>query len=407
MAVDNNRRLIWALIAEKDLTVCTDRGVRPEWFDEGSDERLLYAYITDFHVKYGSFPSLATLKAEFPSFEIRSVEDPLTYFVDELVSLRRWEASQETAEEVVQHIEEGHVESAIEAMTVDLPSKLSEFSPVPVYQTDLTKTGQERVDSYLARKAKGSPMIGLESGYPTIDRATLGFQPEQLIVLVASSKTGKSSLCMEMCKNVHEKYNESILFVSFEMTRRELGDRHDATRAKVPLSRFLNGTLVTSQEEAMFDMLDDMETRAPFVIADSSEGVTLESVQSRVQAVNPALVVIDGVYLMKDQITGESNTPQALTNLTRGMKRLAQQEKIPVIISTQALRSKMGRGRVIGADSAGYTSSFSQDADVLLGLEEVEHADDRRMLRVVMSRNSGPTEVEIDFDYERAEFGEI
>ncbi len=177
-------------------------------------------------------------------------------------------------------------------------------------------------------------------------------------------------------------------------------------RARVPLTRYLNGTLTISEERALADMMDDMENRSPFILADSSEGVTISAVRAKIDDVKPDFVVIDGMYLMTDEATGESGTPQALTNLTRNLKRLAQTTQLPVMVSTQALRSKMTRGR-LGADSAGYSSSFSQDADVLLGLEEVPESDQERILRVVMSRNSGPTEVHIDFDWDTGSFGEL
>jgi len=90
-------------------------------------------------------------------------------------------------------------------------------------------------------------------------------------------------------------------------------------------------------------------------------------------------------------LTGEMNTPQAITNITRAMKRLAQRIDLPIIITTQTLLWKMRAGKVT-ADSIGYSSSFFQDSDVILGLEPVEEDEKIRLLKVVASRNCGPTE---------------
>lgn len=401
MAADNEERLLSALIRSGDLHECTDRGVRPEWFDMPTF-RTIYEFLIAHNHKYGVMPSPTTVRDNFPSIRLLRTTDPLLYFVDQLVAYRRAEVVRTGVVEASKKLAEP--ESAIEKL-VEVSTELRQFSPTPVYQTDLTQGVDDRFSQYLSRKANDSPMLGMTSGYPTIDAATLGFQPEQLIVLVASSKSGKSSYCLRMCQHIHETYNLTPLFVSFEMSRRELAERHDATRAGVPLDRFRTGTLTSTEEDSLANMYDEMEVKAPFVLADASEGTTIDSIQARVRDVQPSLLVVDGVYMMQDQITGESNTAPALTNLTRGLKRLAQSLKIPVIISTQALRSKMVRGR-IGADSAGWSSSFSQDADVLLGLEEVPDSPDERVLRVVMSRNSSPTEVICDFSYERSEFGE-
>jgi replicative DNA helicase len=126
-----------------------------------------------------------------------------------------------------------------------------------------------------------------------------------------------------------------------------------------------------------------------------------------VQSKNPDIVFIDGTYLMIDEQSGESNTPQAITNITRSLKRLAQKINKPIVISTQALTWKMKKGQVT-ADSIGYSSSFHQDADVIFGLQrEDELVDDTRLLRVVASRNGGLSEVSLMWDWNTGHFREI
>lgn len=351
IAHDNEDRLVSSLIMAGDLSPAVERGVQSDWFVT-SDARMVYEWLVEHNNKYGAFPSLATVKDNFPSFKILKTTDPSDYFIDQLVSYHRLRASVQTAKEAAEDLSGGNHEGAIMRFRDGLET-INSYSPTPVYHTDLTTTVQSRFDEYLARKESGSAMLGFESGYPTIDKATLGFQPEQLLVLVAPSKTGKSTIGMFICNHIHETYDKVPLFISFEMARRELQLRHDAMRARIPLSRFLNGTLSATEEDALGDMLDRMENKAPFILADSSEGATISAVRTKIDNVKPDFVVIDGMYLMTDETTGESGTPQALTNLTRGLKRLAQATKLPILISTQALRSKMQRGR-LGADSAGY-----------------------------------------------------
>lgn len=404
MALNNEDRLISALIRDADLRVAAERGVRTDWF-LSDDARLVYGWLVEYHGKYGSFPSMATIRDNFPTYDIIAVTDPVEYFVDQLVDFHRHRTTVKTLKDAATDLAERDHESAIRTVHTGI-EQLREYNPLPVFHTDLTSTVERRYDEYMSRRDKTSTLLGLSSGYPSLDSSTLGFQPEQLIVLVAPSKTGKSTVCMSICNHVHQTYNKTPLFISFEMSRRELELRHDAMRARIPLSGYLNGTLSSSDTEALADMLDDMESRVPYVLADSSEGATISAVRAKVDEVKPEFVVVDGVYLMVDEETGESGTPQALTNLTRGMKRLAQSTKLPIMLSTQALRSKMVRGR-LGADSAGYSSSFSQDADVLLGLEELEDTPSARTLRVIMSRNSGPIEMMIDFDWDSGSFGEL
>ena len=88
------------------------------------------------------------------------------------------------------------------------------------------------------------------------------------------------------------------------------------------------------------------------------------------------------------------------------MKRVAQRYDIPIIVSTQALRSKMRSGKVT-ADSIGYTSSFLQDSDIVLALQRQDEEDDSsRSLSIVASRISGGGTTDLLWDWEEGRFEE-
>jgi RecA-family ATPase len=134
-------------------------------------------------------------------------------------------------------------------------------------------------------------------------------------------------------------------------------------------------------------------------MVDAVNGLTIDSLLAKADQLHPDIMFIDGVYLMLDQVTGEANTPQALTNITRGLKRVAQRLNIPVVITTQTLLWKMKGGKV-SADSIGYSSSFFQDSDVILGLEEVEDEPYLRTLKIVQSRNAPPMDSSITWSWD-------
>ena len=146
-------------------------------------------------------------------------------------------------------------------------------------------------------------------------------------------------------------------------------------------------------------MLNNMENKIPFHLVDAVNGITVSALAAKIEQLKPDIVFVDGVYLMMDELTGEMNTPQAITNVTRAMKRLAQRIDKPIVITTQTLLWKMRAGKVT-ADSIGYSSSFFQDSDVILGLEPVEEDDTIRMLKVVASRNCPPKETSLTWRWE-------
>jgi replicative DNA helicase len=265
-----------------------------------------------------------------------------------------------------------------------------------------------RWDEYVELKSLPNGLRGLPTGFPTIDAATSGLQDGQLVVIIAPPKTGKSTLALQIALNIHREQKKVPMFQSFEMTNQEQLNRYDAMRSLISHHRLITGTL-TAEEEARYQRilknLDKVEHK--FWLVDSAAGQTVSSIASKIQTLQPDIVFIDGVYLMIDEQSGEANTPQALTNITRSLKRLAQKSKLPIVISTQVLTWKMKGGKVT-ADSIGYSSSFFQDADVILGLQrEDEEIDDTRLLRVVASRNSGPAEATLDWQWAEGRFREI
>jgi replicative DNA helicase len=248
-------------------------------------------------------------------------------------------------------------------------------------------------------------LLGIATGFKTIDQATAGLQPGQLITIIAPPKTGKSVLALQVAVNVH---NDGYvpLFQSFEMNNIEQQHRHDAMRAHIAHSRLIRGGLTKEEETRYKKTLEDMESMHKFYLTDAVSAMTVTGLSAKIDKLRPDIAFVDGVYLMLDEITGEQNSPQALTNITRGLKQLAMAKKIPIVISTQVLLWKMKK-RQVSADAIGYSSSFYQDSDVILGLQKQDEEDDTsRELRIVASRNCGPASSDLLWDWEEGKFEE-
>jgi len=271
---------------------------------------------------------------------------------------------------------------------------------------EITQAAKDAKREYEFRKSNPG-LLGLPTGFPTMDASTSGLQPGQLVVIVAPPKTGKSTLALQIAINC--QLNGKIpMFMSFEMSNTEQKNRYYSMRARISYQRLMSGTLVQEEEDNFYAKVDEIQKENDkFWFVDSSNGQTVSSVASKVQSKNPDIIFIDGTYLMVDEVTGESNTPQAITSITRSLKKLAMKINKPIVISTQALAWKM-RGGQVTADSIGYSSSFHQDADVIFGLQrEDENVDDTRLLRVIAARNSGLKGVSLMWDWNTATFREM
>lgn len=404
MALDHEHRLVSKVVRDRVIVPALTRGVSSSWFAI-DQHREAWEFLRDAHKEYGIVPTAVSFKDRFPEYPLLRVDDPVEYLIDLLAAHRRKYETIRLVQDAAMLIESGgQHDAALELMARRVPSIIDEGSSGG-HDVDLSDEPMGRMDGYLKLRDRPDGLLGVPTGFSTIDLATAGLQGGQLVVCLALPKTGKSVLALQVAINLHES-GYVPLFQSYEMSNYEQQRRHDAMRARVAHSRLMRGRLNLDEEERYEAMLRSMEGMRPFHLTDSVSGTTISALSGKVAEAQPDVVFVDGVYLMIDEITGTQNTPEALTNLTRNLKRLAQRIDRPVFITTQALAWKV-KGRNVTADAAGYSSSFVQDADVVLALQRDDPDDDTsRTLKIVASRNCGPATCELAWDWERGRFEE-
>lgn len=408
MAADNEGRLLSRAIRDRDLKPLLERGIDESWFVV-DEHRTVFTFVRDHWQKYGEVPTAVTVKDNYPNYRVLNVEDTIEYLVDQLVAFRRRQQTIRMLQDASEMVSEGHDhEAALETITTSL-AKIQDTALVVGQDRRLTADPLSRFEDYLALKSRPDGLLGIPTGFATIDEATAGLQPGQLITFIAPPKTGKSVLGMQVMCNLHDAGHSGVL-QSFEMSNDEQTHRHDAMRAHVAHSRLTRGQLRPDEETRLRKMLRRLEKMPnELILTDSVSAMTVSAFAAKLEKIKPAVAMVDGVYLMIDEISGEANTPQALTNITRALKRLAQRQHIPIVITTQVLLWKM-KGKKVSADAIGYSSSFFQDSDVILGLERPEDDEDgdadTRILKIVASRNCGPASVELEWDWEHGVFRE-
>lgn len=394
MALDNEQRLVSKVIRDRVIIPVIEQGIKDEWFVD-DDLRRVWKFIREHYTNYRVVPTAETVKDNFPNFTIYNIEESLDYLIDTMVKFRRNMMTRAGVQDVVQKMAANDHESALTEMSKTV-TLVNAQGVIGTTHVDLTKNPESRLDEY--ENLLNSVLLGIPTGFEKIDEATAGLQGGQLITVIAPPKTGKSQIALQMAINVH-KTGKTPMFQSFEMNNHEQTQRHDAMRAHISSNRLRRGKLTDPELVRYRDLLEAMETEHPFHLVDAMGGLTIDALVAKAEQLNPDILFVDGVYLMLDQVTGEANTPQALTNITRGLKRVAQKLDIPVVITTQTLLWKMKGGKV-SADSIGYSSSFFQDSDVILGLEPVEEDDMVRLLKIVQSRNCPPSETSITWNWD-------
>lgn len=400
MAHDNEYRLLSKVITDRNIIPVLEVGIKDDWFVD-DDIRRVWKFVREHYAQYREVPTYTAVRDNYPNFRALKVEDTVDYLIDQMVAFRRKKLTLSGAAQVVESLQTNDHETALLEMQKTI-TVVNEQGIQGTTHIDLTKDPEKRFEEYEAIANSAGALLGIATGFEKIDEATAGLQAGQLVTLIAPPKTGKSQIALQVALNIH-KSGKVPIFQSFEMNNHEQQQRADAMRAHVSHARLRRGALHPDEKQRYQNTLTSMVGEQPFHLTDAVGGLTISAILANVEQKKPDIVFIDGVYLMLDEVTGEANTPQALTNITRGLKRMAQKLNIPIVITTQTLLWKM-KGNKVSADSIGYSSSFFQDSDVILGLEPVDGDEGIRLLKIVQSRNCPPSETSITWNWDRGCF---
>ncbi|WP_032916702.1 DnaB-like helicase C-terminal domain-containing protein [Streptomyces rimosus] len=395
-------KLISKIITSGDLRSAIAAGIKPRHFHD-PDRRSVYASLLAYQQEYGCAPTADVLRKDYPTFKLLDVEEPLAYFIDSIRETKKRALTEKGLTLAAETWEEGDTEEALRLVR-EMLQTIADDVPSGV-DYDLAQTGDERLERYQQYAELDGELRGLPTGFDSLDKATGGLQPGQLIVLTGLAKSGKTQLALTVAQHINS-LGYTVLVFSFEMVASELSERVDAIAAKVSLTKLRSGELDKLEFKRLEKAIRKMEEAAtPFVISEDVKATTtLGSIQAKIDEVKPDVVLIDGIYFLRDEITGEKMTNAALTNISRGSKQLARACAIPVIVTTQSLRSKLGAGG-LAAGSVGYTSAFEQDCDGLFGVEATDVPKESK-LKIMASRNCPTDEFLLVWDYETSTFQE-
>lgn len=401
--MDVERSFLTKVLTEKDIRPALDAKITPDFFEDEQNV-LVWTWLLDHWSRYAKVPGGRALKANHPNWKPVSADEPLQFYIDQLNEARKYSLMQDTVAEAATLLKKREVSEAQAVLTIGIGNLNREVSPLR--DVNLSDNADERIARYESYKDLPGGMRGIPTGFSIIDRATLGLQAEQLITLVGLPKAGKSTTLLLIGQHAQD-YGKRVLFCGFEMSNEEQQSRYDAFRGKVNWLKMQSGTLNEIEEKRLHKAIRENANKPDFILVeDISSTTTLSGLAAKVEEHSPDLLIVDGVYLMEAEINADPGSAQALTSITRGMKRLAQKFKIPILQTTQVLPGKFSPRKGITMDSIGYTSSFAQDSDLALGVESTQDEEIKK-LRILFGRNTQAKAALIAWDWDNGEFEEM
>jgi len=236
----------------------------------------------------------------------------------------------------------------------------------------LAKAAAERWER---RRKAVDGLMGLSWGLPDLDRMTGGLQGGMLYVLGGRPAMGKTWLGLAAASHMALTLNKPALVVSLEMGRESVAERIAACEAGLNAKELLQAT--PGQVKRYQSALTKLETSPLFV--DDSSTTPITALGSRARKLHRSaplgLIVVDYLQLI-DTTDADSSSTRAtqVGNLSRGLKKLARELNVPVLVLSQLSRNVESRPnkRPMLSDLK-ESSSIEQDADVVLFLYREEY----------------------------------
>ncbi len=229
--------------------------------------------------------------------------------------------------------------------------------------------------------ANPDPVSGLRTGFKELDQMTAGLQASSLNVLAARPSMGKTALALSMALHAALREQQTVAIFSLEMSAMQLVTRMLCSEARVDMSRVRNGQLTDRDFQRLADTAGRMSDARIFI--DDHADMTVMELRSRARRLmtehDVGLIVIDYLQLMSGGNQGRfgsENRQQEISAISRGMKALARELDIPVLVLSQLSRAVESRPnkRPMLSDLR-ESGAIEQDADLVMFIYRDEYYD--------------------------------
>ena len=254
--------------------------------------------------------------------------------------------------------------------------------------------------------ARGQEITGLATHYTLLDKLTSGLQPSDLIIIAARPSMGKTALAMNIAENAAVLDGKVVGVFSLEMSREALLMRMLASHAQVD-SKDLRQGFLTKEDMRKLTRATEQLSHSKLWI-DDSPGLSVSEMRAKARRLRQTegldLLIVDYLQLMSAVPIGGKrfeNRTQEVSAISRGLKALAKELKVPVVALSQLSRAPESRGGDHRPQLSDLreSGSIEQDADVVAFIfrEEVYKKDDPDLEGmaelIVAKQRNGPTDM--------------
>ncbi len=232
---------------------------------------------------------------------------------------------------------------------------------------------------------KKGELTGVTSGFKDLDAMTFGFQRQEMIVIAARPSMGKTSFALNIAEAAAlpkpgKADPATVLIFSLEMSSSQLALRMLCSRARVNIKLLRDGLVGRDGREvnALGQTAEEFK-KAPILIDDSSN-LTIMEMRAKARRIHArkklGLIIVDYLQLVSGS-DPRAPREQQVAEVSRGLKALAKELDVPVIVLSQLNRSSEKENRTPRLSDLRESGSIEQDADVVIMLSRPKDSDEK------------------------------
>ena len=270
---------------------------------------------------------------------------------------------------------------------------------------------------------KEDTLSGIPTGFSNLDRVTSGWQASDLIIIAARPGMGKTAFALSMARNIAIDYKKAVGFFSLEMSSEQLVNRLIASEAQLGANKLRKGDLADHEMIQLHEKIKYL-SEAPIFI-DDTPALTIFELRAKARRLvknhKVGILIIDYLQLMHAG-GNAGNREQEISTISRSLKGIAKELKIPVIALSQVnrgveSRSGVGSKRPMLSDLR-ESGAIEQDADIVTFIYRPEYykifewdnGDDSRgqaEIMIAKHRNGSLANIRLKFTAEFARFSNL
>ncbi len=279
------------------------------------------------------------------------------------------------------------------------------------------------LDNIEILRQKEDGLSGVPSGFTKLDRVTSGWQKSDLVIVAARPGMGKTAFALSMARNIAIQHETAIGFFSLEMASEQLVSRLIASEAELSASKLRKGDLKDFEMVQLHEKIKQLSEAQIYI--DDTPALTVFELRAKARRLvknhNVGIIIIDYLQLMSAG-GNAGNREQEISTISRSLKGIAKELKIPVIALSQVNRgveNRTGTGskRPMLSDLR-ESGAIEQDADIVTfiyrpeyyKIYEWDNGDDSRSqaeIIIAKHRNGALENVRLKFTAEFAKFSDI